>query len=131
MRILTLALPLAAALGLGACAAGGADAPQSYATGASDQCFYNSDVRSFTDGAPNVVLVAVGADEAWELTLQNGCPDVGAASKVAIRSRGATRICAGQDAEITVPNVSGAGAQRCLVRSVRKLSAQEAAAVRN
>lgn len=130
MRILTLALPALAAAGLSACAAGGADAPQSIAS-AADQCFHNTDVRSFTDSGPNVVLVAVGADEAWELTLQNGCPDVGAASKVAIRSRGATRICAGQDAEITVPNVSGAGSQRCLVRTVRKLTPQEAAAVRN
>jgi hypothetical protein len=116
-------------VGLSACAAGSADAPQSYA--GSDQCFYNADVRSFTDGAQNVVLVAVGASDAWELTLQSGCPDVGAASKVAIVSRGATRICAGADAELIVPNVSGAGSQRCLVRSVRKLTASEAAAVRN
>jgi len=129
MRILNLALPAIAAMGLSACAAGGADAPQSYAS--NDQCFYNADVRSFTDGAQNVVLVAVGASDAWELTLQSGCPDVGAASKVAIVSRGATRICAGADAELIVPNVSGAGSQRCLVRSVRKLTASEAAAVRN
>ena len=60
MRLLTLALPVIAAAGLSACAAGGADAPQSYASTA-DQCFYNSDVRSFTDGAPNVVLVNLGA----------------------------------------------------------------------
>ena len=130
MRLSHLALPALAAAGLAACAAPGADAPQSYASGG-DQCFYNSDVRSFSDAGQNVVLVAVGANEAWELTLQNGCPSVSAASKIAIRSRGATRICAGQDAEITVPNLSGAGSQRCLVRSVRKLAAQEAAAVRN
>lgn len=130
MRISHLALSALAAAGLAACAASGADAPQSSAS-ASDQCFYNSDVRSFSDAGQNVVLVAVRANEAWELTLQNGCPSVSAASKIAIRSRGATRICAGQDAEITVPNVSGSGSQRCLVRSVRKLTPQEAAAVRN
>jgi hypothetical protein len=130
MRIFTLSLPVVAAMSLSACAAGGADAPSSYAAN-DDQCFYNADVRSFTDGAQNVVLVAVGASDAWELTLQSGCPDVGAASKVAIVSRGATRICAGADAELIVPNVSGAGSQRCLVRSVRKLTASEAAAVRN
>ena len=130
MRFSHLVIPVLAVAGLAACAAPGADAPQSYASGG-DQCFYNSDVRSFSDAGPNVVLVAVGARDAWELTLQNGCPSVSAASKVAIRSRGATRICAGQDAEITVPNLSGSGSQRCLVRSVRKLTEQEAAAVRN
>jgi hypothetical protein len=130
MRILTLALPAAAAAALSACAAGGADAPQSYAAG-SEQCFYNSDVRSFTDTAPNVALVAVGAKDAWELTLQSGCPSVAAASKVGLVSRGRTRICAGSDAELIVPNLSGAGSQRCLVRSVRKLTPEEAAAARN
>jgi hypothetical protein len=130
MRIFTLVLPAVAAMGLSACAAGGADAPRSYAAG-TEQCFYNSDVRSFTDAAPNVALVAVGANDAWELTLQAGCPSVAAASKVGLVSRGRTRICAGSDAELIVPNLSGAGSQRCLVRTVRKLTPEEAAAVRN
>ena len=130
MSMLKLALPLLAAVGLSGCAAGGADAPQSMASG-SEQCFYDSDVRSFTDAAQNVVLVAVGARDAWELTLQSGCPSVSAASKVGIVSRGRTRICAGSDAELIVPNLSGSGSQRCLVTNVRKLTPQEAAAVRN
>jgi hypothetical protein len=130
MRILNLTMSALALAALAGCAAPGTDSPQSYAAG-SGQCFFNSDVRSFTDAAPNVVLVAVGAREAWELTLQDGCPDVGGTSKVAIVSRGRTRICAGTDAELIVPNVSGAGTQRCLVRSVRKLTPQEAATVRN
>ena len=130
MRIFTLALPVLAVAGLAACAAPRTDAPQSYAAG-TEQCFYNSDVRSFTDSGPGAVLVAVGPRDAWELTLQGGCPNVGAASSVGIVSRGQTRICAGTDAELIVPNVSGSGSQRCLVRSVRKLTEQEAAAVRN
>ena len=129
MRILTLALPVLAMAGLAACAAPGAGAPQSYAAG-TEQCFYSSDVRSFTDSGPGVVLVAVGSRDAWELTLQGGCPNVGAVSSVGIVSRGKTRICAGTDAELIVPNISGSGAQTCLVRSVRKLTPEEAVAAR-
>lgn len=129
MRLIKILAPSLAVVALTACAAPGDNSPMASMSG-SEQCFYSSDVRSFTDAGKNVVLVAIGARDAWELTLQSGCPNVGTANSVGIVSRGRTRICQGADAEIIVPNVSGSGAQRCLVRTVRKLTPEEAATAR-
>lgn len=93
-------------------------------------CFWASQVSGFTTAGPDRALVGIGGREVWELTLSPGCNDVDWAMRIGIRSRGTDRICSGADAELLVPSASGSSTQRCLVRGVRKLSAEEAAAAR-
>lgn len=94
------------------------------------QCFWGSQVTGFTPTAADRVVVHVGTRESWELTLSAGCPDVDWAMRIGIVSRGGDRICTGTPAELVVPEASGRGGRRCLVNTVRKLSPDEAAAVR-
>ena len=94
------------------------------------QCFNNADITGFSDAGPDVALVNIASRDTWELTLSPGCPDVDHAMSLGIVSRGRTMICTGRDAELLIPNLSGRGSQRCLVRNIRKLSPEEAAAAR-
>ncbi|TFI57644.1 hypothetical protein E2493_14060 [Sphingomonas parva] len=94
------------------------------------QCFWASEVTSFSDAGPDRALVSIGRRETWALDLAPGCPEVDYAMRIGIVSRGSERICSGANAELVVPTASGRGAQRCLVRAVRRLSPEEAAAAR-
>lgn len=87
------------------------------------RCFWASEVTSFSDAGPDRARLKIGQRETWELTLSPGCPDIDWAMRIGIRSRGGERICAGANAELLVPNASGSGVRRCLVRDVRNLSA--------
>jgi hypothetical protein len=99
-------------------------------TGQSAQCFFASSVTGFSEAGPDRTIVNIGSKESWELTLSGGCPDVDYAMRIGIVSRGSQRICTGRPAELVVPSASGSSGQRCLVRNIRKLSPEEAAAVR-
>lgn len=94
------------------------------------QCFLASQVTGFGDAGPDRALVHVGRRDTWELALSPGCPDMNWAMKIGIRPRSGDHICPDRPAELLVPNASESGFQRCLVRSVRKLAADEAAAAR-
>lgn len=113
-------------LALAACAP---ERPTAVST-ADRQCFWGSQVTGFSDAGPDRAILNIGQRESWELTLGPGCPDVNWALNIGIRSRGGDRICLGRPAELFVPNASGSGMRRCLVQHVRKLSPEEAAAVR-
>lgn len=105
-----------------------AAAPAATAPKAPQQCFWASQVSGFSDAGPSRALIRIGAREMWELTLSPGCPHVDWAMRIGIRSRTGERICPGRPAELLVPNASESGFQRCLVRSIRKLSPAEAKA---
>lgn len=94
------------------------------------ECFWGSQVTGFSDAGPDRAILNIGQRESWELTVAPGCPDVNWALDIGVRSRGGERICPGRPADLFVPNASGSGFRRCLVRNVRKLSPGEAAAVR-
>lgn len=91
-------------------------------------CFWVSEVTGFSAAGADRALVRIGTRATWELTLSPGCPDVDWAMRIGIRSRAGERICPGRHANLIVPNASGSGTQSCHVRSIRKLSADEAAA---
>lgn len=128
MRLVRTLLP--AALLAGACTSPSADDFESTDRRSLSECFWASGVTSFSDAGPNRALVNVGRQDTWHLELSPGCPNVDYAMRLGIASRGSERICSGVDAELLVPTASGSGFQRCLVRDVRKLSPQEAAAAR-
>lgn len=97
---------------------------------ASRECFWGSQVTGFSDAGPDRAILNIGQRESWELTLAAGCPDVDWALRIGIRARGGDRICTGRPAELLIPEASGSSMRRCLVQNVRKLSPEEAAAVR-
>lgn len=85
------------------------------------ECFWASQVSGFSSTGRDRALVRIGTRERWELTLAPGCPDIDWAMQIGIRARGGSRICSGRNAELLVPNASGSGMQRCLVRDIRQL----------
>lgn len=125
MRRICLLLP--AVLASAACAA---QPPANATARAGQACFWPSEITGFSDAGPDRALVSIGTRETWELTLSPGCPDVDWAMKIGIKSRGGERICPGRPAELLVPNASGSSFRGCLVRSIRRLSPEEAAAAR-
>ena len=93
------------------------------------QCFLPSQVSGFEPVGEDRVHVQVGAGSVYELQLIGACPDVDWANRIAIRSRGGSSwVCNGFDAELIVP--SATGADRCVVRTLRLLSPEEAEAAR-
>lgn len=97
------------------------------ATDRSSQCFWPSQVSGFSDAGPDKVRVRAGFKDMWELEVSPGCPDANWAMKIAIVSRGGGPVCPGRPAELIMPSASGQSTERCLVRNVRKLSAEETA----
>lgn len=108
----------------------GASPAADLAQAATPECFWGSQVTGFSDAGPDRAILNVGRKASWELTLAAGCPDVDWALDIGIRARGGDRICPGRPAELLIPDASGRDYRRCIVRSVRKLSPAEAAAVR-
>lgn len=116
---------LAAAAALSACADAPAPGDQS-----AEQCFWPTQVSGFSDAGPDKALVRIGFKETYEITLSPGCPDVNYAMNLGIRARSGGRVCSGRDVELVVPEASGNSGRRCLVRTIRRLSPEEAAASR-
>lgn len=93
-------------------------------------CFYSSQVTGFTNGGPDRVYANISRRATYELALSPGCSQIDWALDIAVRARGTQRICSGYDAELIVPRASGSGSQRCLIRTIRRLSDAERDAVR-
>jgi hypothetical protein len=103
---------------LGACAAPPAANP-TMAQGR--QCFLANEVNSFTPTKAGFVDVRAGASRYFRLDLGGGCPNVDWSMRVGIRSvGGGSWICEGYDAELIVPDPSGA--ERCPVSKVTSIS---------
>lgn len=128
MLLRTLTISLAAAA-LAACAS--SSAPVGYAGDASDtagrQCFRASQANGFAAQGDRIVNVRVSSREIYQFEMMGPCPDVDWAHRIALRARGGSMICTGIDADIITP--TPIGPQRCPVRAVRRLSADEIAAL--
>ena len=126
-----LAAPAAAlsALAISACAPTVADPAGPAATQASQgrECFFTRNVNGFSAPDDDTLYVRVGVNDVYEMQMFARCPDMDWANRLAIVSRSGSTICRGTDATIISPGPLGE--QRCLVRSVRKLSEAEAAAL--
>lgn len=94
---------------------------------AKGQCFWTQNVNNFASDDDRIVNIRVGVRDIYQLEMLGRCPDVDWTQKIAVVSRGSSRICTGIDAEIIAP--SPIGPQRCQVKTVRKLSPAEAAAL--
>jgi hypothetical protein len=98
---------------------------------ASDKaCFFARDVWSFAPVGRDAVNIRVHANDVYQLTLLGDCPNVDWDNGVGLQNRsGSGWICSSLDAEIIAPQPGGIPAMHCPVRSIRKLSKEEAAAL--
>lgn len=90
-------------------------------------CFWTKSVSSFSAPDDKTVNIRVGVKDYYQLELMGPCPDVDWNTAIALESRGSSYICTGLDA--TVISHTPIGPQRCPVRSVRKLTPQDVAAL--
>ena len=93
------------------------------------QCFYAANVTGFRQGPGDIIYVNTNARDYYELrTLSYCAARLDFEHRIALRSRSGAFICSGYDAEIYVPDALGT--TYCPVRSNRKLTPQEVAALR-
>ncbi len=91
-------------------------------------CFWTRSVNGFAAADDRIVYLRVGVRDVYELQMLGPCYDLDWANAIGIRNRsGSGRVCTGLDADIISPSLSGP--QRCPVRTVRKLTLTEAAAL--
>lgn len=117
----------AALLLVGACASS-TDPENPRASNPSRQCFFANSARGFTAVDPQTVHVRVGARDVYRLDLMGTCPDINWNQQIALVSRGSSSICTGTGATIVTRGPTGQ--QRCPVRMVTQLTAEEVEALR-
>jgi hypothetical protein len=118
---------LAAVLTLTVAAPAVAQSPAGPAQKPKRQCFFASRVTSFAAADEKIVNLRVGVRDFYQLEMFGPCQDVDWNNQIALVSRGTSTICTGFDAEII--SQTTLGPRRCLVRSVRKLTPVEVAAL--
>jgi hypothetical protein len=91
------------------------------------QCFWNHEVENFASNDDRIVNVRVRVKDIYQFEMFGRCDEVDWANHIAIVSRGSDYICTGMDADIVTP--SSLGPHRCAVRSIRKLTPEEVAAL--
>lgn len=128
MRSSLLKLSAAAALAIGAF---GAVVPT--VTAAPDdgsrveRCFWARNVENFAYVDSRTVNLRVSGRRVYQLTLFNACHDIDYAHAVRLDTRGFSSICRASDMTLIVG--SPIGPQRCMVQTLRQLSADEVAAL--
>lgn len=97
-------------------------------------CFSASSVTGFNALSDTRVLLHVGVRDVYELELLGFCPDVDWSQRIGVRSVGGSSwICTSDPlgVELVVPDHAGhRRVDRCRVRSMHKLSPEEASAAR-
>jgi len=125
-RHLTLAAA-AVALAFAATAAAAAPNDKPADPAKRDQCFWTRMADGFAAPDEHTLNVRVGVRDVYQFEMFGPCPDIDWNQRIALVSRGGSTICTGMDAEVVTH--SPIGPQRCAVRSVRKLTPEEIAAL--
>ena len=116
-----IALAAAALLALAAPAALAADkAPER------NDCFWARNANGFAVQDDHTLNVLVNSRDVYQFEMMGHCPDMDWNMRLGLRSVSST-ICRGMDAEVITH--SPIGPMRCPVRSVRKLTKDEIAAL--
>ena len=121
-----LAASFAAFLALGTAASTPALA-KSPAPASKQQCFFTRNADGFAAPDEKTLYVRVGVRDVYQFEMFGRCPDIDWNQRLALVSRPGSTICTGMDAEVI--SHSPIGPQRCPVRSVRKLTPDEVAAL--
>lgn len=103
-----------------------AAAPQA---SAARQCFFASNVNSYREAGDEAVHLRVGANQVWRMEFAGSCPDVRwSFGRIALQQRGGGgSICGGMDVDVLTDDAGFP--RRCPVRSVRRLTDAEVAAL--
>lgn len=120
-------LALAASLAALLTTAGAAQAADAKPAPAKRSCFWAHSVSGFAASDERTVNLRVGVKDIYQLEMLGPCHDVDWANAIGIKSRGSDHICSGLDADIISPTTLGP--RRCQVKSVRKLTTEEIAAL--
>jgi hypothetical protein len=93
-------------------------------------CFYSGNVRGFSAVDDETVNFQVGGrNDIVQVKLFHPSNDLKFANGLALISRGGSYICSSMDATVIIPGPVGGDAQRYPVTSIRRLNAQEVAAL--
>ena len=93
------------------------------------QCFFASNVNNYREAGPEAVNLRVGASQVWRLEMLGSCPDIGwSFGRIALQQRGGGgAICRGMQVDVLADDAGRV--RRCPVRTVRRLSEAEVAAL--
>jgi Family of unknown function (DUF6491) len=91
------------------------------------QCFWVQEVNGFAAADERFVNIRVGVKDVYQFEMFGRCHDIDWSREIALVTRNSSSICTGMDADIVTESVIGP--QRCPVRSIRKLTAEEIAAL--
>ena len=99
--------------------------------GSGRSCFFPSQVNGFRHVRKNArgsdsVLVSVGPGRTYLFETLGSCPNINWSETIGFDQFGGGQICDGLDVTLVVP--SSIGPQRCPVKMIRQLSAEEAKA---
>ncbi|HEY0436030.1 MAG TPA: DUF6491 family protein [Phenylobacterium sp.] len=92
------------------------------------QCFWTRNADGFAAADEHTLNVRVGVRDVYQFEMFGTCQGLDWDQRIALVSRSGGTICTGMDAEV-ISQAPGFGRQRCPVRSVRKLTAEEVAAL--
>lgn len=124
----TATLAAAAAL-LASTAAGSAAAVDKPSTPTKpNECFWTRMADGFAAADEHTLNVRVGVRDVWQFQMFGPCQGIDWDTRIALVSRPGSQICTGMDAEV-IAHAPGLGRQRCMVRSVKKLTPEEIAAL--
>ena len=91
------------------------------------QCFFTRNADGFAAPDEKTLYVRVGVRNVYQFEMFVPCQDMDWNQRIALVSRASSSICTGMDAEVVTH--SPIGTLRCPVRSVRKLTPEEIAAL--
>ena len=94
-------------------------------------CFNADAVSGFSAPDDKRIYVTVGASKVYELEVLGSCPNLDWTQSIGLKSRGSSFICTGMDVDLIVPQDGMGHPLRCAVRTVRRLSPDEAQALRS
>lgn len=128
MSGLSTRLALVAAT-VGATAVLSVQPPSATAASPARECFNADSVSGFSAPDDKTIYVTVGASRVYELQLLGNCPNVDWTQRIGLDSRGGSFICTGMDVDLIVPQDGMGRPLRCAVRTVRRLTPDEAKAL--
>ena len=129
MPLSNLKMAGAAAILAAVALAGGCTTAAPSAAASGRQCFNATTIHGYETLPGGLVLMRAGGNRTFALHTLGDCPDLNWSRSLALRTRGGSSwICEGIDAELIVP--SPIGAQYCPVQDVRRISREEARALR-
>jgi hypothetical protein len=94
------------------------------------QCFYSGNVRGFREGPGDSIIINTSSRDYYTLQPYGPCPNINTRLSIGIQSYGGGNfLCTNDYAVLLVPGPLGA--ERCPVRTIRKLSPAEVTALHN